>query len=87
MRTDNRLENLRFVTQQENNRNSSLNKNNTSGLKGVSFHKNRNKWCAHIAINGKKINLGYFMNIEDAKRMRQHTAKQIFGIYINSCEI
>jgi hypothetical protein len=87
IRTDNTLENLRFVTNQENNRNSSLSKKNTSGIKGVGFHKNTNKWCAYIKINGKKIHLGYYTNIEDAKRMRQNKAKEIFGIYINSCEI
>jgi hypothetical protein len=84
---DNRLNNLRWVTNQENNRNSSISKNNTSQIKGVSFNKACNKWRAQIRINGKQIHLGYFQNIEDAKESRQKKAKELFGIYINKCEL
>lgn len=43
---------------------------NTSGHKGVFFHKRRNKWCARITLNSKQIDLGYFSNIEDAIEAR-----------------
>jgi hypothetical protein len=86
IRSDNSLKNLRWVSYQENNRNSSLSKNNTSRIKGVSFHKRRNRWYAHITINGKQMHLGYFQNIGDAKEARQRKAKELFGIYINKCE-
>ena len=53
---DNNIRNLRFVTHQENNMNRKLSSKNTSNFKGVSFSKQRNKWCAQIKINGKQYN-------------------------------
>ena len=49
---DNRLENLRIVTNQENNRNASKRHDNTSGIAGVS--KIRNGWIARICDNNNK---------------------------------
>ena len=41
---------------------------NTSGYRGVSFHKNKNKWISSIKSSGKQIHLGYFNNpIDGAK--------------------
>ena len=41
---------------------------NTSGYRGVSFHKSSNKWISYITINNKKIHLGcYDTNIKAAK--------------------
>jgi len=85
-RLNNNINNLRWATNQENSQNRQLSSNNTSGVKGVSFHKKANKWQAHIKIDGIKIHLGYFDNIEDAKQARVIKAQQAFGVYINSCE-
>jgi len=63
---DNRRINLRSVTNQQNAFNASLNKANTSGTKGVSWSKERKKWCAYIHINGGAIPLGRFFDIKDA---------------------
>jgi hypothetical protein len=86
-RTNNCLFNLRWVSQQQNAFNASMSKNNTSGIKGVCFDKTRNKWIAQIRINGKLIHLGYFDNIEDAKIARQNKSQEVFGEYLNKCEI
>ena len=67
-RLDNRRENLRSCTQQENLLNRGVSKNNTSGYTGV--YKRNNKWCARININGKQINLGTFATFEEAKQAR-----------------
>lgn len=48
---DNRKENLRFVNNQQNSFNSSVNKNNTSGLIGVRFDKQRNKWSSELMLD------------------------------------
>ena len=64
-----------------------MNKDNTSGTKGVSFVKKTNKWRARITIDGKEINLGSFMNKEDAVNIRIQRAKDEFGEYLNACEI
>jgi hypothetical protein len=86
IKTDNRVENLRMATSNENNRNRGISKSNTSGIKGVYFRKSRNKWIAEIKIDGKKTHLGYFKNIEDATEARQKKALEIFGEYLNDCE-
>lgn len=86
-KTDNNAINLRFATNQENNFNSSICSNNTSGYKGVSWHKQKSKWRARIKINNKSIHIGYFVSLEEAKTARQNKAKELFGEYINSCEL
>jgi hypothetical protein len=86
-RTNNNINNLRWVTNTENNMNMSMNKNNTSGVKGVTWSKNSNKWCAKIKMNGKNKHLGLFNSLEKAKQARQKAAKKYFGEYMNSCEL
>lgn len=66
IRHDNRLVNLRVVTPEENGQNRSQSKNNTSGMRGVSWYSRGNKWRAAISRNGKKIHLGYFSEKHDA---------------------
>ncbi len=84
---NNKLINLRFATRRENSQNASLSSNNTSGTKGVSWRKKTMKWCAMITINGKRINLGSFLNKEDAINIRIQRAKDEFGEFINKCEL
>ena len=86
-RQNNKLINLRFATAKENGQNRSINKNNTSGTKGVSWNKKSMKWTAQITVNGKQINLGSFINKDDAINIRIQKAKDEFGEYINKCEI
>lgn len=79
---DNRRSNLRVVTVSENLYNTSIRSDNTSGYKGVSFVKDcRHKWEARIHKNGKKRVLGYFDTPEDAARMYNFWAIQLFGEY------
>ena len=78
---DNRKQNLRVSTNQENCRNTSLNKNNTSGITGVSYCKKRQKWRAYIFINNKQINLGYFSDKEMAIKVRKEAEVLYFGEY------
>lgn len=55
---DNRKENLRECTNQQNQFNSRRSSNNTSGYKGVTF--DRGRWKAQIIIKGVHTHLGYF---------------------------
>lgn len=66
VRMDNRIVNLRVVTNEENSKNRRLSKNSTSGVMGVCWHKSNKKWQAQIYNNGKAIYLGAYDNIEDA---------------------
>ena len=68
--TDNRIENLRDVTQLENLKNQALRSNNKSGYIGVSFYKGKNKYGAELIINGVKKWLGYYDTVEEAVAAR-----------------
>lgn len=65
-RSDNRWDNLREVSRQCNARNSSIGKNNTSGVIGVVYRKDTKKWHAQININGKHISLGNYVKFKYA---------------------
>jgi hypothetical protein len=66
IRSDNKLSNLRSVTQKENSCNSKKPENNTSGYIGVSWNKRDQRWASYITINKKRKSLGNFVNIDDA---------------------
>lgn len=84
--TDNRLENLRWCNQSENGMNEKISKNNTSGFKGISWDKSKNKWDVSIMINYKKTHLGRFASIEDAVNARRIASTKLFGEFQNACE-
>jgi len=70
-KTDNRINNLREATQAQNLANQGLRSNNTSGIKGVCWMKKAQKWHAVIVVNKKRVHLGLFSNLEDAKAARE----------------
>ena len=78
---DNRKENLRLVTHQQNNWNTGLRCTNTSGYKGVYWSKQRNKWFAKIVVDGKQIHIGFYSNIKEAAKARQKASEKYFGEY------
>ena len=63
---DNRKENLRIVTRSQNQMNRVIQKNNTSGYKGITWNQKRKKWQAQIMVNYKCIILGCFVEIKYA---------------------
>ena len=69
--TDNRIENLRCVTPSQNGLNSSLSKNNTSGVTGVRFQPRGKKWTARVMVNRKEVHLGSFETFEEARAARE----------------
>lgn len=76
---DNRKKNLRPATSQKNMQNRSKHKNNTSGVIGVNWRKDRNKWRSFISINEKQISLGLFVKKEDAIKARLEAEIKYFG--------
>lgn len=78
-KTNNRIENLRLATNQENQRNRGPSKRNTSGYKGVLVHPKKKGFSAKISISGKSINLGYFTCVEDAATAYNFAAYEHFG--------
>ncbi len=78
---NNRWDNLRLATQSLNNANAKLRRDSTSGLKGVTFHKGAQKWCAQIQWHGKRIYLGLFKSKEAAHIAYMEKATSLFGEY------
>lgn len=76
---DNRKENFRFCTTQQNTTNRSLTSRNTSGFVGVGYDKRTNKWYAQIGVNYQQIRLGSFANKDDAIRARLKAEVQYHG--------
>ena len=73
---DNRIDNLRLVTNAENKRNGTKHSHNTSGVTGVSFHKATNKWSVKIGFNGESYHLGVFTDFEAAVAARKEAEKK-----------
>ena len=68
---DNRRSNLRVTSRSINQFNRPKQPNNTSGVIGVVFEKNRQKWRAQIKKNSKLIHLGYFTDKNEAIKARK----------------
>lgn len=84
-RLDNRRNNLRLGSIEENKRNVGKFKG-TSKYKGVSWKKSKNKWCAQIKTKGKVKHLGLFENQIDAAKRYNEEALLLHGNFacINS---
>lgn len=80
---DNRKSNLRSCTASQNSANRKIGKNNTSGYKGVSKRKTRNKWDAMIKINGKTTYLGSYCSKKEAAIAYDNAALKYFGEFAN----
>jgi hypothetical protein len=74
-RSDNRISNLREVTNKQNGQNASKRSDNTSGHPGVCWYKRDSKWQAKITHNQKKIHLGYFSILAEALSARKAAEK------------
>jgi len=78
-KSDNRRVNLRYASAAENQRNRGLQRNNTSGFIGVSWHRSYGKYRALIECGGKSIKLGRYVAPEEAARVRDKAALEYFG--------
>ncbi len=71
IRHDNRISNLRVVSDAENRKNMKLRTDNGSGVAGVTWRSERKKWRARVQVAGKGIFLGNFDSIDDAIKARE----------------
>lgn len=76
---NNQKENLRIATQLENSRNRARGALNTSGYKGVCWHKRAKKWAVSIRYDGKRMHLGLFANKIAAAAVYDDAARKLFG--------
>jgi hypothetical protein len=78
---NNRRSNLRFATTAQNSANRGKQKNNTSGFKGVRWHKRDKRWRAVIGINGKTKQIGSFKTPEAAYDAYCAAARELHGVF------
>lgn len=76
---DNRKSQLRLCTNAENCRNVPAPRHNTSGYKGVSFHKVTGKWSASIRLNKKSKHIGIYLTPKEAARAYNKVALEQWG--------
>jgi hypothetical protein len=75
VRTDNRIQNLEVVTNQQN---AQWTKNKTGQYKGVQWNQEHNQWRSELKYDNKSYNLGYYDNEADAAK-----AYNDFALYLN----
>jgi hypothetical protein len=85
-KSNNNVSNLRWATHSENLINISKSKQNTSGVKGVHFRKDKQKYQATITIFNKRVHIGYFSTIEEAKEARIKCVQENFGEFAHVSE-
>lgn len=78
---DNRRVNLRICTHQQNQCNQPLQRNNTSGVTGVSYYPPRGKFRARIKVGQHDIHLGYYNTFLEAVQARNVGMECMFGEY------
>ena len=82
VRNDNRIANLRVVSNQDNAKNMGKSSRNKSGVMGVHWHKRKEKWEARIRVDYKSRFLGYFDCIGQAIKARRE-AEKAYGYHPN----
>lgn len=78
-RGDNRIENLRECTQQQNMANSSISKRNTTGYRGVFYSKDVGKHASRINHGGRVRLIGYFDTPQEAAHWYNVVARIHYG--------
>jgi hypothetical protein len=76
---NNRISNLRLADRYQQMGNTKVSVKNTSGFRGVVWHKRDKKWQASIRVKGKRVHIGLFDNREDAARAYNAAAVSTFG--------
>ena len=76
---DNRKCNLRLCTMEENMRNRPKYASNTTGYRGIAYHKRDKRYQAQIKVDGKRIYLGYFLTAEEAFEAYKTASQKYHG--------
>lgn len=78
-RANNAISNLRLASRAENQCNTGVPRNNTTGHKGIKFDARRGMWSAEIQYRRTRKWLGHFKSAEDASASYQAAARELFG--------
>ena len=69
---DNRIVNLRDVSNSTNQHNIGIRSHNVSGVTGVVWNSRNQKWVAQLIYQNKRYHIGTYTNVEDAKIAREN---------------
>ena len=83
-RSNNRIENLREVTQQQNCLNRVRHQNNKSGHKNVYWQANCKKWNVAMSVGGVRKEFGMFSNLELAALVAEEARDKYHGTFARS---
>lgn len=83
---DNRIANLRLATVSQNQHNSKLRKDNTSGHKGVSYLASKDRWIAYLNYRGKRVFTGTYRSQDEAVAARRSVSAKYFGRFMHKSE-
>lgn len=75
---DNRIANLRVVSNKQNAENITMFSSNTSGRRGVRWHPKTGRWVAEIKHHKRNQHLGTFGTIVDAVAARMRAERELF---------
>lgn len=75
-KANNRIHNLRVVSDSQSNQNKKAYRNNTSGYKGVGWYAKNKKWRVRIQHERRIILVGFFDTVEEALAARQCAEKR-----------
>jgi hypothetical protein len=81
---DNREDNIRLTNHTGNNRNSRKPSHNTTGVKGLTWTKNRKAYRAFIKVNGKQVYLGTHQTLDAGKDVLEAARAKYHGEYANN---
>lgn len=81
--SNNRIENLRISTSSQNQRNVGIRKDNTSGVKNVSYDKSKNSWKVRLFVDGKNKIIGDFKDLELAELVAFEARTKFHGEFAN----
>lgn len=84
-RLNNKRNNLRIVTNQQNCMNRGMRNNNYSGLRGVDYDRKGCCWRSRYTYQGVTYFLGNFDSAEDAHRKYIESTREVFGRYFRPC--
>ena len=73
---NNNVDNLRLGDDVLQKQNRGMNNNNTSGVKGVSWHKGASKWRAYIQVDDNQKYLGLYTTIKEAIEARNAAVRE-----------
>ena len=79
--TNNTWSNLREATRNENSRNRHIQRNNSTGTRGISYSARRSQWIVRVMVDKESHFGGWFNDLEEAKRVRNEMVQRLHGAF------